>query len=254
MALLLAARSFLAFLALLALYVLGGLYQRILIWPRVLLAPNRRAVLVGSFMRGISRHTNTIVRLGGGHLRGSGSVPTDAPVLVLANHQSVVDITQIIVRCHPHTLWFVTRSRYGRFVPSVSLALRLLRSPLIDPHDRKEALRLLRKAGREQPHGILIFPEGHRSRDGNMLEFKTAGVLTLLRENRTPVYLAVTDGMWRCRRIVDFIFKMHLLDGTTDILGPFTPPEDNDALPGFVQEMRQVMETHIASLRSARGA
>ena len=237
-----------------ALYVLGGLYQRIVIWPQVLLAPGRRTVLVGAFMRGVARHSNTLIRLGGGRLGGSGRIPTHAPILVLANHQSLVDITQILVRCHPHALWFVTRSRYGRFVPAVSLALRLLRSPIIDPEDRKQALRLLRKAGREQPHGILIFPEGHRSRDGNLLEFKTAGVLTLLRENKTPVYLAVTDGMWRCRSFADFIFKMHLVDGTTDILGPFSPPAEDDALPAFIQEMRKAMQDHLDGLRSPRGA
>ena len=247
-------RSVTAFVTLLLQYMLGGLYQRLVVWPQVLLRPSRQDLVVSRYMRGMSHLTNTIVQAGGGRVRRSGRLPTDGPLIVLANHQSLLDITNITVLCHPYVPWFVTRSRYARFVPAVSLCVRLLRAPIIDPHDRVEALRRLKAAGREQPHGILIFPEGHRSKDGRMLPWKAAGVLTLLKEKRTPVYLAVTDGMWRCRRIVDFIFNMHLIDGTTEILGPFQPPEDADGLGDFVQAMQQRMADHLESLRSDRVA
>jgi 1-acyl-sn-glycerol-3-phosphate acyltransferase len=247
-------RSFSAFVALVLLYVLGGLYQRLVVWPQVLLRPARSHLLVSRYMRGMSRLTNAIAQMGGARLHRLGRLSTEGPLLVLANHQSLLDITNITVLCHPFVPWFVTRSRYARFVPAVSLCVRLLQAPIIDPHDRVEALRKLKAAARAQPHGILIFPEGHRSKDGRMLEWKAAGVLTLLRENRTPIYLAVTDGMWRCRRIVDFIFNMHLIDGSTDVLGPFQPPEDEAALGDFIQAMRQRMVDHIESLRGARVA
>ncbi|MGH9887682.1 MAG: lysophospholipid acyltransferase family protein, partial [bacterium] len=245
-------RSLTAFVALVLQYVLGGLYQRLLVWPHVLLRPRRHDEIVGGYMRGMSHVTNVIAQAGGARLRRSGRLPTAAPLLVLANHQSLLDITNIGVLCHPYAPWFVTRSRYARFVPAVSLCLRLMRGPIIDPRDRVEAVRILKKAAREQAHGILIFPEGHRSKDGRVQEFKAAGVLTLLRENRTPVYLAVTDGMWRCRRILDFIFNMHLIDGSTDVLGPFQPPADEEALADFIQALRQQMVDHIEALRSAR--
>lgn len=244
-------RSLLAFVALVLHYVLGGLYQRLVVWPQVFLRPSRHDAIVSSYMRGMSHATNVLAQAGGARLRRSGRLGTEAPMLVVANHQSLLDITNIGVLCHPFVPWFVARSRYASFVPAVSLTLRLMRGPIIDPHDRIEAVRLLKKAAREQTHGILIFPEGHRSKDGRVQEFKSAGLLTLLRENRTPVYLAVTDGMWRCRSITDFIFSMHLIDGTTDVLGPFAPPADEEALPGFIQELRQRMVDHIEMLRTA---
>jgi 1-acyl-sn-glycerol-3-phosphate acyltransferase len=247
-------RSFLAFLGILMLYPLGGLYQRLVVWPRVRFNPARQPALVADFMRGMSWLTHVLVHAGGGRLRGIGRLPTEGPMLVLANHQSLLDITSLTLLSHPFIPWFVTRSRYSRFVPAVSLTLRLLRAPIIDPTDRIEALRRLKEAARAQPHGILIFPEGHRSKDGRVQEWKAAGVLTLLRENRTPVYLGVTDGMWRCRKIVDFIFNMHLIDGTTEILGPFQPPAEADALADFIQDMRQRMVDHLAGLRGERVA
>jgi 1-acyl-sn-glycerol-3-phosphate acyltransferase len=247
-------RSLTAFVALVLQYVLGGIYQRLVVWPQVLLMPRRQDALVSRYMRGMSLTTNALAQAGGARLRRSGRLPTDGPMLVLANHQSLLDVTNIAVLCHPFVPWFVTRSRYARFVPAVSLCVRLLRAPIIDPRDRVEAVRLLKAAARSQTHGILIFPEGHRSKDGRVQEFKTSGVLTLLRENRTPVYLAVTDGMWRCRRIVDFIFNMDLIDGSTDVLGPFQPPADAEALPEFIQDLRQRMVDHIETLRSARVA
>ena len=247
-------RSLSAFLALVVQYVLGGLYQRLVVWPQVLLWPRRQDEITSRYMRGMSHITNLIIQAGGARLRRSGQLPTDAPMLVLANHQSLIDITNIGVICHPLVPWFVARSRYQRFVPAVSLCLRLLRGPVIDPHDRVESVRILKQAAREQTHGILIFPEGHRSKDGRIQEFHTAGVLTLLREKRTPVYLAVTDGMWHCRRIVDFIFNMHLIDGMTEVLGPFPPPADEDALADFVRGLRQRMVDHIETRRGARVA
>ena len=247
-------RSLTAFIALVVQYVLGGLYQRLLVWPRVLLDPSRQDEITSAYMRGMSHITNVIAQAGGARLGRTGTLPTSGPILVVANHQSLLDITNIGVLCHPFVPWFVARSRYARFIPAVSLCLRLLRGPVIDPFDRVEAVRILKKAAREQTHGILIFPEGHRSKDGRVQEFKAAGLLTLLREHRTPVYLAVTDGMWRCRRIVDFIFNMHLIDGRTDVLGPFAPPADEEALADFIQELRRRMVDHIESLRGARVA
>ena len=79
-----------------------------------------------------------------------------------------------------------------------------------------------------QPHGILVFPEGHRTRDGEIQPFHTAGLEIMLRERPLPVYVVVTDGFWTCRRFVDFLWNMDRIDGRTEVLGPFDPPADGE--------------------------
>jgi hypothetical protein len=70
-----------------------------------------------------------------------------------------------------------------------------------------------------------------------------------------PVYLIVTDGFWAARRLLDFVLGVGKIRGETEVLGPFEPPgEDTDALPGFVESLRETMIAHLAQMRGRRSA
>ena len=243
------ARSLAAMLSVLLLFAVGGVYLRLVVWPRILLRPARRLTLIASFVRGMSRWIFALLRMGGASARRSGVLPTDQPVLILGNHQGLLDIPTIILMSYPFAPLFVTRRRYARFVPALSFSVRLAGCPIIDPGDRRGALAVLQKTAREEPHGILIFPEGHRARDGEIGPFRAAGTLVTLTEQRRPVYLAVSDGFWTCCRLVDFLFNVHKIRGETEVLGPFHPPEAPQELAGFVEHLRQVMIDHLKAMR-----
>jgi 1-acyl-sn-glycerol-3-phosphate acyltransferase len=202
----------------------------------------------------MSRGILLCMRMGGAIFRRAGSVPTTSPVLVLMNHQSLLDVPTAGLMASPFVPWFVTRKRYHYGVPAVSPCLRLMGCPVIDPRDRTASLRTMRLAARALEHGMLIFAEGHRTRDGEIQAFQMAGVLTVLRERRLPVYLIVTDGFWSARRLVDFVFGIGKIRGETEALGSFKPPVDQDALPAFVESLRETMITHLALMRSRRSA
>jgi 1-acyl-sn-glycerol-3-phosphate acyltransferase len=170
------------------------------------------------------------------------------------NHQSPLDIPTAGLMSWPFVPWFVTRKRYHYGVPAVSPCLRLMGCPVIDPRDRKGSLRIMRDAARRLEHGMLIFAEGHRTLDGEVQPFQTAGVLTVLRERPVPVHLIVTDGFWAARRLVDFVLGVGKIRGETEVLGPFEPPADRDSLPAFVEGLRQTMIAHLAEMRRRRGA
>ena len=248
------ARSALAVFGLMAWFVLGGVYQRLFVYPAVFLWPRRRTALTSRYFRGMSHGILALIRMGGGRSRATGTVPTAAPVLVLMNHQSLLDIPVAGLLSAPYVPRFVTRSRYHYGVPAVSPCLRLMGCPIVDPADRKAALRAMQDAARTLEHGMLIFPEGHRTRDGEIGEFKTAGVLTVLRERRLPVYLVVTDGFWWARRFVDFVFGVSKIQGETVVLGPFEPPADREELPAFVDMLRNTMIERLAQMRRSHAA
>jgi hypothetical protein len=111
----------------------------------------------------------------------------------------------------------------------------------------------MKDAARRLEHGMLIFAEGHRTLDGEVQPFQTAGVLTVLRERPVPVHLMVTDGFWAARRLVDFVLGVGKIRGETEVLGPFEPPADRDSLPAFVEGLRQTMIAHLAEMRGRRG-
>jgi 1-acyl-sn-glycerol-3-phosphate acyltransferase len=245
-------RSALGVVVLLAWMVLGGTYQRLVVYPLVLLLPKRRASLTSTYFRGMSHGILFCMRLGGAALRRSGTVSTASPVLVIMNHQSLLDIPTAGLMCSPLVPWFVTRKRYQYGIPSVSPCLRLMGCPVIEPRDRKASLRTMREAARALEHGILVFAEGHRSRDGEVQPFQTAGVLAMLRERRMPVCLVVTDGFWSARRMVDSVFGLGRIRGETEVVGVFEPPADDAALPAFLEQLRQTMVAHLALMRGRR--
>ncbi len=62
----------------------------------------------------------------------------------------------------------------------------------------------------------------------------------------------VTDGFWTCRRLADFLFNVHRIDGRTEVLGPFDPPAGG-SMSDFVEELRGRMVDHLASMRRGTG-
>ena len=247
-------RSVLATVALMLWMVVGGVYQRLVVYPAVFLFPRRRTALTSRYFKGMSHGILTLMRAGGAKLRRTGTIPTQEPVLVLMNHQSLLDIPTAGLMSFPYVPLFVTRKRYHYGVPAVSPCLRLMGCPVVDPRDRKAALRAVRDAARALEHGMLIFPEGHRTRDGEIGEWKTAGVLTVLRERRVPVYVMVTDGFWTARRFVDFMLGVTGIRGQTVVLGPFLPPDDDAALGAFVDGLRDTMVSQLAQMRRSHVA
>jgi 1-acyl-sn-glycerol-3-phosphate acyltransferase len=231
---------------------LGGIYQRLVLWPASGLFPRRRRALVSAYMRVMARVIFALLGIGGARAKRTGLVPTDGPVLIIMNHQSLVDILTLCLVGWPYVPWFVSRRRYGRFIPTIAFCQRLLGCPIIDPSERHAALATLEDAARRQDHGIAIFPEGHRTQDGEIGPFHSAGAQLMLRERAVPVYLVMTDGFWTCRRLVDFVFNIHKIDGRTEVLGPFAPPAP-DRVAAFVDEMREMMVAHLHAMRERDG-
>jgi 1-acyl-sn-glycerol-3-phosphate acyltransferase len=170
-------------------------------------------------------------------------------VLIIMNHQSLLDIPTAGLMCSPLVPWFVTRKRYQYGIPSVSPCLRLMGCPVIEPRQRSASLRTMTEAAGKLEHGVLVFAEGHRSRDGEVQPFQAAGVLAVLRERRMPVCVIVTDGFWATRRLTDSVFRLGKIRGETEVVGVFEPPADGAALPAFVEGLRERMIAHLALMR-----
>jgi 1-acyl-sn-glycerol-3-phosphate acyltransferase len=250
------ARSLFSVLLVGVAWVVLTLFLRLVIVPGAWLFPSRRLALVSFYMKLISHVTLGTLYVGGARFRRQGTIPTGSAVVVVSNHQAILDIMQITLMGQPYPPAFIARTRYQKWVPHVSACIRMLRCPLIDPkRDRVGAVKTIRRAARELPNGILIFPEGHRSRDGEVRPFRTVGLEALLRAKRVPVYIVVTDGLWKARRFVDNIFGIHHIDAWTAAYGPFEIPEAKAEIPAFIERLRDEivrrLEEHRAAERDA---
>ena len=227
---------------------------RLVVMPCVLLFPAQRFRMASLWMKAMSGGILACLRLGGARARRVGRLPTAEPVLIVANHQSLTDILQITMMSTPRVPAFVARHRYARFVPLVSASIRVLGCPIVDPkRDPEGAVEAIRRGARELPNGMIIFAEGHRSRDGRILPFRAAGLLSVLEVRATPVYLVLNEGVWRVATFADLLFRVHRIDAYSEVLGPFEPPQDPAARPAFVRMLRDTLVARLDELRRGEG-
>jgi 1-acyl-sn-glycerol-3-phosphate acyltransferase len=128
----------------------------------------------------------------GWHLTGSTysltqqqPLKTDKTIIFVANHQSMFDIVGIIWLLRKHTPLFISKKELSKGIPSISYNLRVGKAALIDRKDPKQAIgEILRfsKYVYENNFSAVIFPEGTRSRNGQLKPFAVGGVATLLKK------------------------------------------------------------------------
>lgn len=117
--------------------------------------------------------------------RGARNLPRTGPVLIVANHQSYIDPP--LVGCAMGQRQFDFLARAGLFKSKwLGPLITALHSVPVkenggDPASIKEIIRRL-----EQGRIVLIFPEGTRTMNGDIGEFKR-GVALILRKSACPV-------------------------------------------------------------------
>jgi 1-acyl-sn-glycerol-3-phosphate acyltransferase len=166
--------------------VLADLVQRLVIVPLVWVAPARKERVLAGWQRWLASSLIGMTRVvGGAKFEPIPTIPSSPGVLVLMNHQSLLDIP-IVVRSLSHGYpRIVTRKRYARGVPVVSRMLKLYEYPVVDPADpMKQQLKMFRSVAQDPRVPIVVYPEGTRSRDGVILPFRRGALDTLLRHRQ----------------------------------------------------------------------
>jgi 1-acyl-sn-glycerol-3-phosphate acyltransferase len=112
-------------------------------------------------------------------------LPTGRSIIFVTNHQSTFDIPAIYWFLRKHQPIFVSKIELAKGIPSISYNLRKSKAALIDRKDGKQAvneiLRLSKYIG-ENNYSAVIFPEGTRSRTGEMKPFAAGGINALLKK------------------------------------------------------------------------
>jgi 1-acyl-sn-glycerol-3-phosphate acyltransferase len=120
---------------------------------------------------------------------------------VISNHQSLLDIVMIGGLLFTNFPKYVAKKELSRGIPSISLNLRWGGNALIDRKDRIQAFRAIKEmAAKAQDRGVsvVIFPEGTRSRDGRLKDFKRGGTAMMLAAaDELPVIPTAISGSWR---------------------------------------------------------
>ncbi len=149
------------------------------------------------------------------------TIPTDRPLIIVTNHQSMYDIPPLIWYMRKYHPKFVSKIELGKGIPSVSFNLRHSGSALIDRKDPKQSIAELQKLGKyieTNSRSAVIFPEGTRSRNGVPKPFRTTGLKVLMKNAPSALIVPISiNNSWKLLRYGKFpmglgnhlTFKVH---------------------------------------------
>ncbi len=232
---------------------LFDLGQRLVIWPAVWLFPVKRRAIVRRWLRFLATGSLWISRVFGGvRVRWYGSAPTESCLLVM-NHQSLLDITISVKAAEGPQAVIPTRERYGHGIPGISSLTKLGRFPMVTQQARasKAEVAALLGAAKDLANGettLIIYPEGHRTTDGNIQPFMRSGLKLLLSRAQRPVYYVVSDGLWHARTIKETVHSFANSRVDVVIRGPFPPPA-RENIDSFIDELEARMAATLAEIR-----
>jgi 1-acyl-sn-glycerol-3-phosphate acyltransferase len=116
--------------------------------------------------------------------RGFENLPQRRPFIIVSNHQSLMDIPPIVWGFRKHHPKFVSKKELGKGIPSISYNLRYGGSVLIDRENGRQSIVEISKLGKhieKENYCASIFPEGTRSKTGEVKHFQYPGIAALLR-------------------------------------------------------------------------
>ncbi len=138
------------------------------------------------------------------HVERSEAIKPRTGYIIVANHQSMLDVPIFGGLLFSNYPKYVAKKSLAKGIPSISYNLRAGGNALIDRDHREQAQDEIRAMGeRAQQRGVsaVIYPEGTRSRDGSLSQFKPAGTMTLLEAAPDLAVVPTTiDGSWQLLR------------------------------------------------------
>ena len=163
-------------------------------------------------------------------------------VIFMSNHESQMD-PPVLVAALPIPAVFIAKKEL-QYVPFIGWAGWAAGVIFIDRGNRERAIRSIRDAAQQIRGGknVVIFPEGTRSRSGQMLPFKKGG-FALAIEADVPIVPMATVGGFR----VLASGSLRIRPGRYKLLmGEPVHPADHADRDALMQEVRNRIEALVA--------
>lgn len=138
-----------------------------------LILPKSRAHVIVHYLSSICLRAILMIGFVKPVIKGLDRIPKHGPFVLMANHSSLVDIP-IILMSLPRYGCFIAKKELKR-MPFLGLSMIFQGHFFIDRSNPKASIRLMDKIGDEVIHReviLLVFPEGTRSKDGNLAPLK----------------------------------------------------------------------------------
>ena len=170
------------------------------------------------------------------HISGLDNIPKDEPVVFVSNHQGNFDIA-VFLASMPIPHGYVAKIEILK-VPLIRDWMKNMRCVFIDRKSIRQTAGALLEGIKtlKEGHSLVLFPEGTRSKSGQMGEFKPAS-FKLATKAGVPIVPVSINGTYKILEAnkglikpTDVYVKVHSAISTKDL-------EDVSVLPGMVREI-----------------
>ncbi len=129
-------------------------------------------------------------------VHGAEKVTPGASYIVTPNHQSNADIVALVLALPLRFRWVIKKSLLR--IPLFGWGLARTGAIAIDRSNRRQSIESLRRASEKLRGGwsVLIYPEGTRTPDGNLLPFKK-GAFMMAVQTGIPILPVTNNGAFK---------------------------------------------------------
>lgn len=169
------------------------------------------------------------------------------PYVVVANHESFVDI--LLISHLPWEMKWLSKEEMFR-IPLVGWLMSMAGDIKLQRGDRKSTVIAMRGCHDrlDKRVSVMLFPEGTRTRDGSLGEFKD-GAFRLAIEKGCPILPLVVNGTREALQAGDW--RMNVTDAEVRVLAPIeTSGMDREQTAELRDRVRQLIADELAAMRA----
>ncbi len=194
--------------------------------------------VVGPWARKLLKVSGTTVEV-----RGAENIPSDRAVLFVANHQSNFDIPILLGHIDKPKA-FIAKVELEKF-PFINRWMKLMQCVFMDRGNMRQSAKAIMTGIKNLKKGysMVVFPEGTRSVDGTLLEFKP-GALKLATKSGVPIIPVTISGSKDIMKKGSKVIKPAHVEVTIDKPIEMTDEIKQDTI-ALTEQIKLVIDSHL---------
>jgi len=174
--------------------------------------------------------------------------------IILSNHQSLFDIPCYMKFLKEREVRFVAKDNLSRHIPLVSEMLRVQQHCMVPRKGSPmQAMKVIEDFGRrviKTGQIPILFPEGTRTRDGNVGKFYSAGFRKLNESTGLPVVACALDGGYQIRDLNRIMTNLKNGSYRVKVLKVFDSPKTKEDEVYILEESRRLIQKQLEKWRA----
>lgn len=173
--------------------------------------------------------------------------------MIISNHQSLLDIPCYMNFFREKEVRFVSKDTLARHIPLVSEMLRVQEHCMI-PRKAKpmDAMNVMDKFGKKaaaKGEIPILFPEGTRTRTGDVGKFYSAGFRKLSEASNLPIAVCALDGGYELRDLTTILTKLKCGCYRVKVLKMYEPPKTKEECNQILDEAKELIQKQLDEWR-----